>query len=63
MILLLIVCFWLVPVLAILAGVGLLAVFFFLGFGWYNVFSEQKMELPGLKFLAQKIKPIAFEEL
>ena len=63
MILLMIFCLWVVPILAILAGIGILAVFFFLGFGWYGVFSEQKMNLPGLQFLSKNIKAISFEEI
>ena len=56
-------CLWIVPILGILAAIGILAVFFFLGFGSYSVFSEQKMRLPGLKFLSRKIKAISFEEI
>ena len=63
MILFLSFCLWIVPILSILAAVGILAVFFFLGFGWYNVFNEQRVKLPGLEFLSQPIRKIVVEEL
>lgn len=56
-------CLWVVPILSILAAIGILAVFFFLGFGWYNVFHEQRMKLPGLEFLSKPIRNIVIEEV
>ena len=63
MLLLLMVCLWVVPILSLVALLGILACFFFLGFGWYHVFHEQRMKLPGLEFLSRSIRRIVTEEV
>jgi uncharacterized membrane protein len=63
MVLLLILAIWLVPILSLVALLGILACFFFLGFGWYHVFREQRMKLPGLEFLSRPIRRIVMDEV